>query len=32
MILASFYSWADRYESTLIANLEDRFSHNEAHL
>ena len=29
--LASLCSWAGRFESTLVANLEDRFSRDEAH-
>ena len=28
----SLCSWADRFESTLVENPEDRFSHDEAHL
>ena len=30
--LASLYSWAGRFESYLVANLEYRFSPDEAHL
>ena len=30
--LASLYSWAGRFESYLVANPEDKFSHDEAHL
>ena len=30
--LASFCSWAGQFESYLIANPEDRFSHDEAHI
>ena len=30
--LASPYSWADQFESYLVANPEDRCSRNEAHL
>ena len=29
---ASFWSWAGRFESTLVKNPEDRFSRDEAHL
>ena len=32
MTLASFFSWADRFESTLVADPEGRFSRNEAHM
>ena len=32
MTLASFFSWADRFESYLVENPEDRFSCDEAHL
>ena len=32
MILASFFSWADRFESYLLENPEDRFSRDEAHM
>ena len=30
MTLASFFSWADRFESYLVKNPEDRFSRDEA--
>ena len=30
MTLASFFSWADRFESYLVENPEDRFSREEA--
>ena len=30
--LASFFSWADRFESYLVENPEDRFSRDEAHM
>ena len=30
--VASLYSWAGRIESYLVANPEDRFSHDEAQL
>ena len=30
--LASLYSWAGQFESYLVANPEDRFSRNEAHI
>ena len=30
--LASLYSWAGRFESYLVANLEDRFSRDEAQI
>ena len=30
--LASLYSWADQFESYLVANPEDRFSRDEAHI
>ena len=29
--LASLFSWADRFESYLVKNPKDRFSHDEAH-
>ena len=32
MTLASFFSWADRFESYLIENPGDRFSRDEAHM
>ena len=32
MTLASFFSWADRFESYLVENSEDRFSRDEAHM
>ena len=32
MILANFFSWADRFESYLVENPEDRFSRDEAHM
>ena len=33
MTLASFFlSWADRFESYLVENPEDRFSRDEAHI
>ena len=32
MTLASFFSWADRFESYLVENPEDRFSRDEAHM
>ena len=31
MTLASFFSWADRFESYLVENPEDRFSCDMAH-
>ena len=31
MTLASFLSWADRFEAYLVENPEDRFSRDEAH-
>ena len=30
--LASLCSWADQFESYLVANPEDRFSRDEAHI
>ena len=30
--LSSLYSWAGQFESYLIANRKDRFSHDEARL
>ena len=30
--LASFWSWADQFESYLVENPEDRFSRDEAQL
>ena len=30
--LANFFSWADRFESYLVENPEDRFSRDEAHM
>ena len=30
--LASLYSWARQFESSLVWNLEDKFSHDVAHL
>ena len=32
MNLANFFNWADRFESYLIENPEDRFSRDEAHM
>ena len=32
MTLANFFSWADRFESYLVENPEDRFSRGEAHM
>ena len=32
MILARFFSWADRFELYLVENPKDRFSCDEAHL
>ena len=32
MTLASFFSWADRFESYLVENPEDRVSRDEAHM
>ena len=32
MTLASFFSWADRFESYLVENPDDRFSHDKAHI
>ena len=32
MALASFFNWPDRFESTLVENPEDRFSHDKAQL
>ena len=32
MTLASFFSWADRFESYLVENPEDRFSRDVAQL
>ena len=32
MTLNSFFSWADRFESYLVENPEDRISRNEAHM
>ena len=32
MTLASFFSWAGRFESYRVENPEDRFSHDEAHV
>ena len=32
MTLASFFSWADRFESYMVENPEDRFSRDEAHM
>ena len=32
MTLASLFSWADQFESYLVENPEDRFSHDVAHL
>ena len=31
MTIASFVSWADRFESYLVENPKDRFSRDEAH-
>ena len=31
-LLSCFYSWAERFESYLVKNPEDRFSHDLAHL
>ena len=31
-ILASLYSWAGQFESYLVANPKDRFSHGGAHM
>ena len=31
-LLDSHYSWAGRFESYLVANPEDRFSRDEAHI
>ena len=30
--LASLYSWVGQFESYLVANTEDRFSHDEAQM
>ena len=32
MTLAGFFSWADRFESYQVENLEDRWSRDEAHM
>ena len=32
MTLASFFSWADRFESYLVENPKDSFSRDEAHI
>ena len=32
MTLASFFSWADRFQSNLVGNPEDRFSRDVAQL
>ena len=32
MTLANFFSWANRFESYLVENPEDRFSRDEAHM
>ena len=32
MTLASLSSWAYRFESYLVKNLEDSFSHDETHM
>ena len=32
MTLASLRSWADRFESYLVENPEDRFSHDKGHI
>ena len=32
MTLASFFNWADRFESYLVENPEHRFSRDEAHM
>ena len=32
MTLASLCGWADQFESYLVENPEDRFSHDEAHM
>ena len=32
MALASFFNWADQFESYLVENPEDRFSRDEAQL